>query len=298
MKWRLFLLATIGGACLVPLSTTPAGFSCESQGDCGAGFECLGGLCRAAIDKPSPQTVGLPPGTAVNVHHGANLSISDSGTYENFSATTVSIGASNVTIRRCRVFGLERWNGAITVSSTATNVVIEDCDIGPDAGHFDSPAVHGRSFTARRNWVHGFSDAFVGDTRLVIESNYFATMAPGDARRLMVARGSIVEGLVVRGNVCDLGETGYSCLDINRDPPAFGVETSFIEHNWINTGNYTLRINGLRSGTDGGAAVVLRGNRFGPHKQYGYLYGSDAWIASEDNFDVGTQMFVDLSNKP
>ena len=241
--------------------------------------------------------MGLPAGTALTVHHAGNFEILDSGTYENFSAVTVYVGASNVTIRRCRVYGMKSWNGSITVSSTATNTVIEDCDIGPDAGFFDSPAVFGKTYSARRNWVHGFRDAFEGETRLVVESNYYATLEAGDARRLLVARGA-VEGLVVRGNVCDLGETGYSCLDINRDPPAHGVETSFIERNWFNTGNYTLRLNGLRSGTDGGAAVMLRGNRFGPHKQYGYLYGSDAWIASEDNFDVGTQMFVDLSNKP
>lgn len=184
------------------------------------------------VDKPTADNTGTYPGVTLIPVPG-NVTLSTPGQiYENRDVQgRISITAADVTVRNCRVRGLNQAPSGDTflISCTNTNVrraVIEDCEIAPDFPHWNwDSGITGHDFTARRCNIHHTVDGInvywspppstPYDSSVVIEQCWIHDLAWWTA-----ATGGVVHptdtkthndgiqhqggwGTIVRGNVFD-----------------------------------------------------------------------------------------------
>jgi len=120
----------------------------------------------ADAGKPSAQNTGVPAGVTLTPHYG-DIIVTEDGTVLDALDIQgrVIVRAANVTIRRCRIRGKQtqpeptEWIALVTaISSSCTNLLVEDCEIAPTYPSQGTNGIQGYRFTSRRNNIHDVVD--------------------------------------------------------------------------------------------------------------------------------------------
>jgi hypothetical protein len=112
-------------ACMKPVALDAEGFACSQDSECDDATACLAGFCRL---RPAPHTTGVPPGTVLSLQPGEQKFTVAGATIDAKDIVgCVTIGASNVTLKRSRIT-CDGFFG-ISVNPGVTGTRIEDVEI-------------------------------------------------------------------------------------------------------------------------------------------------------------------------
>lgn len=159
----------------------------------------------APMTFPSASTTGVPAGTVLKPSHGTTLKKAGA-VVEGLDITgTVTITASDVTLRRSRVS--DSAYVLIQIDKNATGVVISDVEIdgrGP-AGLANSMGVSGPATVIRTN-IHGVENGIAAGSGSLIKDSYIHDLAaPGDAH---------YDGIQIDGDVADI-TVDHNLIDLH-----------------------------------------------------------------------------------
>ncbi len=190
--------------------------------------------------------------------------ITKSGTYENFSASGLTIEADNVTLRNFVVtsgsYGIRSLNGN-------TGIVIEDGEITAPQG---ATCLYGGGFTARRLHIHDcWEDGIKTTSNVLVEYSFVEKLG---------LKGGHTDGNQTIGGSNITFRYNNIFMPVNNSPyrsnANFMLEKSIsnfvIDHNWLNGGNHTINTSNITSTVD----VAVTNNRFGRDYAYGLKNGS------------------------
>jgi hypothetical protein len=175
----------------------------------------------------------------------------------------VTINASNVTLKNCRIHGTD--TAAISVRySDVSGVIIDHVEI--DGGK-RSPSVigiKGSGYTVQASNIHGTGDAVDAGDNVVVKDSYIHDLwvAPGDHTDGVQTAGG-VNLLVTHSTINAIGVN--AALMLGADLSA--MNNTVATNNLLDGGNYTVF-----AGTDGkysSGLIKITNNRFGMHARYG-----------------------------
>jgi cell wall-associated NlpC family hydrolase len=228
----------------------------------------------------SPHSCGFPDATNTGVPPGTQLTSSGSITVSTDGAVvdakdvhgTITVEASNVTIKRTRVTSSDHYPIHFVRGKDLT---IEDVEVAGSAGCLRAVEPAGDGATMTRMNIHGCEDGiemYSGDT---ITDSYIHDLA--------FTGGSHNDGIqqnggsndIVRHNTIFNPHNQTSCVNFTTD--FGGISDIMITGNLLNGGNYTVY---SRSGGNGDpTGVSITDNHFGRADVFGLLSadGSVTW---------------------
>jgi hypothetical protein len=213
--------------------------------------------------KPTKENTG--PRTA-NLKPLASTKITQPGVYENFTSGSVTVAASNVTLRNCIIKTSSSYG--VKIDGNQSGILIEHCDISG----MDSAAVYGGGFTARWNYIHNSgADGFKPTKNAVIESNYLTELGykpEAHADGIQMESGSNV---VIRGNNFAMAKqpgfkNSHAIIVQSANGPVSNIT---VENNWINGGGFSIQFRDKKRGHGAPSGISIRNNQFGPDYQFG-----------------------------
>jgi hypothetical protein len=222
-------------------------------------------------EPPKPEPAGKPtkestgPRTA-NLKPLASTKITQPGVYENFTSGSVTVAASNVTLRNCIIKTSSSYG--VKIDGNQSGILIEHCDISG----MDSAAVYGGGFTARWNYIHNSgADGFKPTKNAVIESNYLTELGykpEAHADGIQMESGSNV---VIRGNNFAMAKqpgfkNSHAIIVQSANGPVSNIT---VENNWINGGGFSIQFRDKQRGHGAPSGISIRNNQFGPDYQFG-----------------------------
>ncbi|NUP07164.1 MAG: hypothetical protein HOW73_14005 [Polyangiaceae bacterium] len=254
----------------------PAGGS-GAGGDAG-GAPGDGGAGPETCVRPTALNTGVPPGTVLTPQDG-DITVTKDGTILDAIDLdgSVYIEAKDVTIRRSRI------RGGIEIGHyptyVASGVLIEDCEIGPDAGYGGVHGVYDRNFTLRRSNVHNFHLGVQANSNATIEHSYihhpyanledghegigvmsYAPFGPGS---ITLFCNDVDMGVPAPDGPEGVGNASYEGVDQDGGDPLADL---VLDRNWFNGGSYTVYV------LDHWQSVTATGNRWGHVAAYGPLH--------------------------
>jgi hypothetical protein len=248
-------------------------------------------------DWPYINNTGLTDPNNLTVVNGDTTITATGATVQNLDVRgTLTIQASNVTVKNCRVWLGYFWG--IVVESGYTGILIEDCEIGKDYRNSSKGILIGTSdsteVTIQRCYIHHVGDGIFGgggadpspkakitvqdcyitETRETDENDNVDTIDDhkGDGMEFL---GQIREALI-RHNHIDVPTDQTSCLLF--EPNWGNMQNITIENNLLNGAGYTIytRIDSGR--TFEGLTII--NNHFGGDYNFGI------WSNDVDTLDL------------
>lgn len=191
----------------------------------------------------------------------------------------IDVYAKNVVIRRVRVTCGPFW--CIRQHDGATQLLVEDADLGPTRTRSTTDGVWAESFTGRRLNIHNVSDGMKAWSQVRLESSVIHALARGVDDH---SDGVQVQGgtnIVLERNDIEAGTN--AAVFVSSDAGA--VSDVAMRSNHLVGGGYTVMV---RSGPYGPPRrVVLDRNRFGGLPTYGPIL-SDVALTMTGNLRDGT----------
>lgn len=196
---------------------------------------------------PTAATTGVPAGTVLRA--SGSLTISTPGTVIDGLdiSGTVTINASNVTIRRSRITG--RGFALVRVADNATGVRIENVEIDGRglSGEGNSMGVYGPATVVRSN-IHGVENGITPFSGSVITDNYVHSLAaPGSPHYDGIQIDGGASNIRIERNTIDLHEhsqTSAVMIDNYFGP----TDNILVNANRLLGGGYTVYSDGQFSG--------------------------------------------------
>lgn len=241
---------------------------------------------------PNATNTGVPDDTVLTP--SGSLVINTPGTVIDARdvSGTITINASNVTIRRTRVRGSDF--ALIRVKEGATGVLIEDCEIDGRgvSGTSNSTGVVG-PVTVRRCNIFGVENGISPFGGSQVEANYIHDLGAPEAPHY---DGIQIDGgesnIVIRGNtiINDYSQTSAVMIDNYFGP----ISNVSVEGNRLIGGGYTVYSDG---NFDGGAitGVSFTDNRMG-EGQWGYALIRNNTVTESGNVDDNTDAPISLDD--
>lgn len=222
----------------------------------------------------APASCGFPDGSSTGVPAGVALKSSGSLTISTPGAVvsgldivgTVTINASGVTLKDCRIRPSAGSPGVAVSYSGVSGVVIENVEIDGGKHSPSSVGVSGSGFTLRAANIHGTGDGVdVGDNVVVRDSwIHDLWVASGDHTDGVQSAGG--SNVTITHNTIDATGAGVnSAVIVGADLSP--LSNTVITDNLLDGGGYTLY-----AGSDGkysSGVITITGNRFGDHAAYG-----------------------------
>jgi hypothetical protein len=223
---------------------------------------------------PGSSNTGVPSGRALTRHNG-NLVITKAGaTYDSLDVHGfVDVRAPNVTIRRSIIRGGTATGnrGLITnTTASATNLLVEDCDLIPTNPSVWLDGVKGANFTVRRVNIDGgvVDGVKVHGNNVVVEDSWIHDLSyyssdpnqgggPTHNDGIQVLGGS---NITIKHNTITIGSKLNAVMQVTQDY-ASTKGLSFTQ-NWVDGGTCSVKLN--HSGSSMGPVTVST-NSFGSH---------------------------------
>lgn len=210
--------------------------------------------------KPTAANTGWQP-TGVSLSASGGITVSASGTVIDGKdvSGSITIQASNVTIKRCRV----RSSGyyPIQVKDGYTNITIQDTEIDGMGGSSKAIMIGNSQVVVQRNNIHDSEDGMQlsGSAGLTITDNYVHTprhAASGHSDGVEMDGGA---NMVFRNNNFDYAGANTSAAMFDN----YGSQVNNITYdgNWLSGGAYNLYVDGNFSGGTI-SNVKITNNRF------------------------------------
>ncbi len=196
---------------------------------------------------PSASSTGVPAG--VVLRSSGSVTVSQAGTVIDGLdiSGTVTINASNVTVRRSRITGSDF--SLVYVKDGVTGVVVEDVEINGRgvAGTSNSMGVYGPADVFRSN-ISGVENGVTPFSGSEVRGNYIHHLAaPGSPHYDGIQIDGGVSDVVVDGNTIDLAEhdqTAAVMVDNYFGP----IRNVAISNNFLSGAGYTVYCDGQFSG--------------------------------------------------
>ncbi|MEY2958070.1 MAG: hypothetical protein RLZZ01_638 [Actinomycetota bacterium] len=232
---------------------------------------------------PTAATTGVPAGTVLR--SSGSLTITTPGTtIDGLDITgSVTINASNVTIRRSRITGSAF--ALIRVASNVTGVRIEDVEIDGrgTAGQGNSMGVYGPATVVRSN-IHGVENGVTPFSGSVVTDNYIHGLsAPGSPHYDGIQIDGGASNIRIERNTIDMREhsqTATVMIDNYFGP----TDNILVNGNRLLGGGYTVYSDGQFSGGPI-TNVTFSNNRMG-RGYWGYasiVRNSPVWTGNVDD---------------
>jgi hypothetical protein len=210
------------------------------------------------------SNTGVPAGTTLTASGGLTVTTANTVIDAKDISGSVTIQASNVTIKRSKIHGSGSGNGVNVVSGSVT---VQDSEIYG----FENGIAFG-NWTATRVNLHNMTgDGVKLGSNVAFQDSWVHALTPAAGAH---ADGGQMQGgetnLVVRHNNIDA--TCSSCnsalfLAPDQGPSTNGPVT--ITGNWLNGGNYSLYCVDGNNGQYYVQNISIIGNRFGRNSRYG-----------------------------
>lgn len=196
---------------------------------------------------PSAGTTGVPVG--VRLRASGSISINTDGAVIDALDIkgTVTINASNVTLKRSRVAG--RGFAVIRVTDRAKNVTIQDVEVNGlgKSGEGGSMGIIGPATVLRSN-IYGVENGVSPNSGSVVQDNYIHSLsAPGDPHIDGIQMDGSLSKITVEHNTIDMREwtqTAAVMIDNYFGP----IDTIKVNNNLLMGGGYTVYSDGRFSG--------------------------------------------------
>jgi hypothetical protein len=179
----------------------------------------------------------------------------------------------------------------IWVNASATNVVIEDCELDGSAGGNNSMGVIG-PVTVRRCDIHGVENGIQPFSGSVIEDNYIHDLsAPGSPH---------YDGMQINGSDSNIVVRHNTIINDHDQTAAFGIWNDFggvsdvlVENNRLIGGGYTVYVRGDAGGGGTVTSITIRDNRLG-EGYWGFYSIVQASVDWSGNVDDSTGQSVNF----
>lgn len=218
------------------------------------------GTQSEAAAKPTAANTGWQP-TGVTLTPSGAISVTKDGTVIDSKdvAGEITIQASNVIVRRCRVRSASYY--PIRISS-GTNILIEDTEVDGMGGASKAVLIEGGQVTLRRMNIHDSEDGLSlnGSGGLTIVDNYVHSprhSASGHSDGFELYSGA---HMVIRNNNFDYAGANTSASNFSNWAGA--IDDVTYDHNWLSGGTYNLYIDGSFSTRDAISNIRVTNNRW------------------------------------
>lgn len=232
-------------------------------------------------DFPDANSTGPAPGTSFTTFSGDMNVTTASAVIQNFDVTgTITINASNVTIKNCKV-NASGQNFGIGQQAGFTGMIVDHCEVYGVPINSNRPASHvltaiavdfDNTMTAEIKFcnIHGIENA-IGGAKLNIHDNYLHDFAiwqvGGDTDHTdgVQSGGNTGAGgqTIVHNTIigfCTAGDLapapGSSCIALQTD-----MHDVLIENNFLSSGSNTLYGN-AQNGIGSSVNTIVRNNHF------------------------------------
>jgi hypothetical protein len=178
----------------------------------------------------------------------------------------VTINASGVTLKDCRIRPKASSPGIAVSYSGVSGVVIENVEIDGGKHSPSSVGVSGSGFTLRGADIHGTGDGVDVGSNVVVRDSWIHDLwvASGDHTDGVQSAGG--SNVTITHNTIDASGAGVnSAVIVGADLGP--LSNTSITNNLLDGGGYTLY-----AGSDGkysSGVITITGNRFGDHAGYG-----------------------------
>jgi hypothetical protein len=256
--------------------------------------------------RPGAANTGVPAGTPTLTRHGA-LTITKSGVYDHMDVHGfVTIKASNVTIKRSILRGGVATSGnpgLVSVSSTATNFVLEDSALVPEHPSVAIDGIRGANYTLLRVDIHGTVDGakIIGNNVTIANSWIHGTVAyahdpyqsngpsHNDAIQVLGGHNIHITGNTIAGG----SNSGVQVTQGSGSVANFGFTG-----NWADGGACTVNLADKPLATM--SSLNISNNVFGhtsTYKNCAIVYSTGVSMTHTGNYWAGTRILVALSKR-
>lgn len=256
--------------------------------------------------KPSAANTGVPAGTPALTQHGA-LTITKSGVYDHMDVHGfVNIKASNVTIKRSILRGGVATSGnpgLVSVSSGATNFVLEDSTLVPEHPSVAIDGIRGANYTLLRVEIHGTVDGakVIGNNVTIANSWIHGTVAyahdpyqsngpsHNDAIQILGGHNIHISGNTIAGG-------SNSAVQVTQGSGA--VTNLGFTGNWFDGGACTVNL--ADKPLTSMSSLNISNNVFGhtsTYKNCAIVYSAGVSMTHTGNYWAGTRTQVALSKR-